>query len=36
MLNLNNYNIMKQEELNDILKLHQMWLDNEIGGKRAN
>jgi hypothetical protein len=27
---------MIQEELNDILKLHQMRLDNEIGGKRAN
>ncbi|MCK9447234.1 pentapeptide repeat-containing protein, partial [bacterium] len=27
---------MTQKELNYILKLHQMWLDNEIGGKRAN
>ena len=27
---------MIQEELNDILKLHEMWINNEKGGKRAN
>ena len=26
---------MKQKKLNDILKLHQKWLNNEKGGKRA-
>ena len=26
---------MKQKKLNDILKLHQMWLNNENKGKRA-
>lgn len=27
---------MKREELDEILKLHKMWLNNEEGGKRAN
>ena len=27
---------MKKEELEEILKLHKMWLNNEEGGKRAN
>ena len=27
---------MKKTELDEILKLHKMWLNNEEGGKRAN
>ena len=26
---------MEKAELNEILKLHKMWLENEYGGKRA-
>ena len=26
---------MKQTELNEVLRLHKMWLNNEEGGKRA-
>lgn len=28
--------MMKQEELNEILRLHKLWLDNEDGGENAN
>jgi hypothetical protein len=27
---------MTQKESNDIIKLHEMWLNNEVEGKRAN
>jgi len=27
--------IMKKKELNEILRLHEMWLNDEEGGKRA-
>lgn len=27
---------MIQKELNEVLRLHKIWLDNEKGGKRAN
>ena len=27
---------MQQEQLNEVLRLHKMWLNNEDGGERAN
>ena len=27
---------MKQEELNETLRLHKLWIDGEASGKKAN
>ena len=33
---MDNFRSISRDELNNILKKHTMWLDNEPGGERAN